>query len=73
MTAKQEQPVVADTTVGWNREEMANHGTLFLDEIGDMHHELQTKLLRFLQEKEIDKVGGGKPIKLDVRVIAATN
>ncbi len=53
--------------------ELARGGTLFLDEIGDMSLDLQMKLLRALQEKEIDRVGGGAPIKVDVRVIAATN
>jgi len=53
--------------------EMAHKGTLFLDEIGEMPLELQTKLLRVLQEKEIDRIGGDKPIKIDVRIIAATN
>lgn len=53
--------------------EMANHGTLFLDEIGDIPVHLQPKLLRVLQEKEIIRVGGQKVIKLNLRVIAATN
>ncbi|MDB5023411.1 MAG: family ATPase [Mucilaginibacter sp.] len=53
--------------------ELANNGTLFLDEIGDMPLELQVKLLRALQEKEIERVGGKGTIKVDVRVIAATN
>ncbi|SNR73183.1 Nif-specific regulatory protein [Desulfurobacterium atlanticum] len=53
--------------------ELANGGTIFLDEIGDMPFELQAKLLRVLQEKEITRLGGNKPIKVDVRIIAATN
>lgn len=53
--------------------ELANNGTLFLDEIGDMPLELQVKLLRALQEKEIERVGGRTTIKVDVRIIAATN
>lgn len=53
--------------------EFANKGTIFLDEIGDMPIYMQVKLLRVLQEKEIMKIGSNKPIKIDVRVIAATN
>ena len=55
------------------RFEEAHHGTLFLDEIGDMSARAQTKLLRVLQEGEINRVGGNRAIKVDVRVIAATN
>ena len=55
------------------RFEQANGGTLFLDEIGDMSPALQTRLLRVLAESEFYRVGGQKPIKVDVRVIAATN
>lgn len=55
------------------RFEEADGGTLFLDEIGEMELNLQTKLLRVLQEKEIVRVGSNKPIKTDCRIIAATN
>ena len=55
------------------RFEQALGGTLFLDEIGDMHPELQTRLLRVLSSQEFYRVGGHKPIKSDVRIIAATN
>jgi DNA-binding NtrC family response regulator len=53
--------------------EIADRGTLFLDEIGDLNIGMQAKLLRALQEKEVMRVGGSRPIKVDVRVIAATN
>ena len=53
--------------------ELADGGTLFLDEIGDLRIDLQAKILRALQEREVDRVGGGKPVSVDVRVIAATN
>ncbi len=53
--------------------ELANGGTIFLDEISEINHHLQAKLLRVLQEKEFYRVGGTKPIKVNVRVIAATN
>jgi DNA-binding NtrC family response regulator len=53
--------------------EVAHGGTVFLDEIGDISHELQAKLLRFLQEREFERVGGVTPISVDVRIIAATN
>ncbi len=55
------------------RIELADEGTIFLDEVSEMSPALQVKLLRFLQEREIDRVGGTKTIKVDVRVIAATN
>ena len=55
------------------RFEQAHGGTLFLDEIGDMHPELQTRLLRVLSSQEFYRVGGHHPIKSDVRIIAATN
>ncbi|MBI4179342.1 sigma-54-dependent Fis family transcriptional regulator [bacterium] len=53
--------------------EMADTGTLFLDEIGALQFDLQAKLLRVLQEREIERVGGGKPISVDVRIVAATS
>lgn len=53
--------------------ELANHGTLFLDEIGELSLELQGKLLRAIQEKEIERVGGKATLKVNVRIIAATN
>ncbi|MFZ2446357.1 MAG: PEP-CTERM-box response regulator transcription factor [Syntrophobacteraceae bacterium] len=55
------------------RIEMADQGTLFLDEIGDLPHPLQAKLLRFLQEHTVERIGGRKEIAIDTRVIAATN
>ena len=53
--------------------EMANKGTIFLDEIGEMDINMQAKLLRVIQEKELTRVGGNRPIKFDARVIVATN
>jgi len=53
--------------------EMANHGTLLLDEIGEMDTPLQAKLLRVIQEQEVDMVGGEAPIPVDIRIIATTN
>jgi formate hydrogenlyase transcriptional activator len=55
------------------RFELAHHGTLFLDEIGDMPLELQPKLLRVLQEQEFERLGGTRTIRVDVRIVAATN
>lgn len=53
--------------------ELANNGTLFLDEIGDMPLLLQSKLLRVIQAREVERLGGLRPVKIDVRIVAATN
>ncbi len=55
------------------RFELAHTGTLLLDEVGDLGQEAQAKLLRAIEAKEIERVGGGKPIRVDVRILAATN
>jgi DNA-binding NtrC family response regulator len=55
------------------RFELAHTGTLLLDEVGDLGAEAQAKLLRAIEAKEIERVGGGKPIRVDVRILAATN
>jgi len=53
--------------------EIANKGTILLDEVSEMAYRLQAKLLRVIQEKEVDRVGGTKPVSVDVRIIATTN
>ncbi|UJR78894.1 sigma 54-interacting transcriptional regulator [Sandaracinus amylolyticus] len=53
--------------------EMANGGTVFLDELGELQLDLQPKLLRVLEQREVKRIGGTKPIKVDVRIVAATN
>ena len=53
--------------------ELANGGTIFLDEIGDMDFNMQVKLLRVIQEREVERIGGNKSIPLDVRIVTATN
>ncbi|MFP5354489.1 MAG: sigma-54 interaction domain-containing protein, partial [Gemmatimonadota bacterium] len=55
------------------RFELAHRGTLFLDEVGDLGSEAQAKLLRAIEAREIERVGGGKPVPVDVRIVAATN
>ena len=52
---------------------MADGGTIFLDEIGDLPAQTQIKLLRILQEREFERLGSNKPIKIDVRIVCATN
>ena len=70
-TRRARSPARSATKPG--RFELADGGTLFLDEIGEIPLELQAKLLRVLQEREFERVGGTKTIKVDVRVVAATN
>ncbi len=61
------------TTTRCGKFELADGGTIFLDEIGDMNPDLQVKLLRVLEEREFEQIGGCKTIKIDVRIIAATH
>ena len=61
------------TTMKRGKFDLANGGTLFLDEIGDMSLKTQAKILRILQEQRFERVGGGRTIKVDVRILAATN
>ncbi len=55
------------------RFELAHEGTIFLDEIGELSPELQVKLLRVIQERKFERVGGSEPIEVDIRILAATN
>jgi two-component system nitrogen regulation response regulator NtrX len=55
------------------RFELADKGTLLLDEVGDLGADAQAKLLRAIEAGEIERVGGGKPIPVDVRIVSATN
>src|SRR5207244_12818499 len=64
-------PVAVDRKLG--KFEVANVGTLFLDEIGNLPLHFQAKLLRVLQERHLERLGGNKPIPIDVRIISATN
>lgn len=63
----------ASSTGKHGKLELARKGTVFLDEIGDLPLEMQPKILRVLEEKELERVGGSKPVKLDFRLIAASN
>lgn len=53
--------------------ELADKGTIFLDEIGELPFDMQVKFLRVLQEQEVERIGGSRPVKIDVRIVAATN
>lgn len=61
------------STLKKGKMELAHGGTVFLDEVGDISTDVQTKLLRFIEEREFERVGGTKNIRVDVRIIAATN
>ncbi len=68
-----EQGVATGVEARRGKFELANNGTLFLDEIGDLEQSVQVKLLRALQEREVVRVGGHRPIPIDARLVAATN
>lgn len=63
----------ASSSGKYGKLELANKGTVFLDEIGDMPYEMQPKILRVLEEKELERIGGAAPVKSDFRLIAASN
>ena len=63
----------ASSSGKYGKLELANNGTVFLDEIGDMPHDMQPKILRVLEEKEMERIGGVAPVKSDFRLIAASN
>ena len=72
-SAMRRGPSPGRSTAGWGRSSRPTAGTVFLDEIGDMPFSIQAKILRLLQEKSIERLGGREPIPVDVRIIAATN